>query len=106
MRNTNRYIPQIPCAFIDHDDVKLVLNETIEGFHYDEKEAIIFFHVLGAAVTDIAKVTQLTPGHVVSALSLYAERLESKLCFFKKFVPHDVEQSLPAGEILFLDASA
>jgi len=104
MHRTNKYIPQIPSAFIDHDDVRFVLNETIEGFHYDEREAIFFFHVLGEAVTEIAKVTRLSPGHVVSALNLYAERLESRLHFFKKFVPHDDSNSLPAGELLFLDA--
>ncbi|MCL2364965.1 MAG: hypothetical protein FWC71_09935 [Defluviitaleaceae bacterium] len=100
------YMPQIPCAFIQHDDVKFVLDDTLNQFHHDEKEAIFFHWVLGATVNDISKVTSLTPMHIVSALNLYAERLESKLCFFKKFVPHDNAQSLPASELLFEHAHA
>jgi len=99
-------MPQIPSAFIDHEDVKFVLNDTINHFHHDEREAIFFHCVLGADVDDISEATCLTPSHVVSALNLYAERLESKLCFFKKFVPFDNAQSLPASELLFLDALA
>jgi len=99
-------MPQIPRAFIHHDDVKVVLNDTINTFHHDEQEAIIFHCVLGAAVNEIAQVTQLTPGHVVSALTLYAERLESKLRFFKKFVPHNADESLPASEILLCNEEA
>ena len=94
-------MPQIPRAFINHDDVKIVLNDTINQFHHEEKEAIFFYCVLGATINDISEVTRLTPGHIVSALNLYAQRLESKLCFFKKFVPHNNDESLPASEILF-----
>ena len=104
--DTQTYIPAIPRAFIKHNDVKLVLNDTINDFHHDEKEAIFFYCVLGVEVNDISEVTRLTPGHVVSALNLYAQRLESRLCFFKKFVPHNDAESLPASEILFLDTIA
>ncbi|MCL2364370.1 MAG: hypothetical protein FWC71_06890 [Defluviitaleaceae bacterium] len=103
MDKTQTYIPAIPSAFINHKDVKWVLNDTINDFHHDEKEAIFFYCVLGVGVKDISKVTRLTSAHVTSALNLYAARLESKLCFFKKFVPHNDEESLPAGELLFLD---
>jgi hypothetical protein len=99
-------MPQIPRAFVRHDDVKFVLNETIKQFHHEEKEAIFFYCVLGADVNDISEVTSLTPKHVVSALNLYAERLESKLCFFKKFVPYSREESLPVSELLFADTLA
>ncbi|MCL2365169.1 MAG: hypothetical protein FWC71_10955 [Defluviitaleaceae bacterium] len=100
---TNKYIPKIPSAFINHADVRFVLDSTIEGFPCEEREAIFFFHVLGKAVTEIAKVTCLSPQHIVSALTLYAERMESRLHFFKKFIPYDDDQLLSAGEILFLD---
>jgi len=98
------FVPRIPRAFINHDDVKVVLNDTINQFHHEEKEAIFFHCVLGANVQDISQATQLSPVHVASALNLYAERLESRLCFFRKFVPHNNEESLPASALLFLDA--
>jgi len=94
-------IPQIPSAFMHHDDVRFVLGEIIEGFHHEEKEAILFFYVLGTAVQEIANVTQLLPNHVTCVLNLYAERLHSRLCFFKKFVPYDASELIPASEILF-----
>ena len=97
-------IPQIPSAFVHHTDIKLVLGATMDEFMHDEKEAIFFFYALGAAVQDISLVTHLTPGHVTSALNLYAARMESKLRFFKKFIPHNDDESLSAGEYLFMDA--
>jgi len=106
MYAVDRYKPKVPSAFMAHDDIRFVLNETIEGFHPDEKEAIFFFYILDATIHDIAKTTRLMPGHVVSVLNLYAERLESKLCFFKKFVPYNDNESLPADAILFMDAPA
>jgi len=97
-------IPRIPSTFIDHADVKFVLDATLDGFQYEEKEAIFFFFVLDATVHDISEVTRLTPGHIVHALNLYAARLESKLRFFKKFVPHNDDEFLPAGEYLITPA--
>jgi len=93
-------IPQIPCDYIKHNDIKRVLDETIEDFHHDEKEAIFFFCVLGVTIQEIAGVTRLTPHHVTSALNLYAERIESKLHFFKSFVPHNGD-FMPASDLLF-----
>jgi len=101
-----QYIPQIPSAFLHHDDVKFVLCETLEGFRHEEKEAILFYYVLGTAVQDIANVTQLMPNHVTSVLNLYAERLRSRLHFFKKFVPYNDNELLPASEILFMETMA
>jgi len=100
------YIPAIPRAFTKHSDVKWVLSDTINDFHHDEKQAIFFYCVLGVTIKEIATVTRLTQKHVSSALNLYAERLQSRLCFFKKFVPHNDDESLPASEILFLDTLA
>ena len=97
---------KIPSAFINHADIRFVLDETIQGFHHEEREAIFFFYVLDAAVSDISSVTHLMPGHVASVVNLYAERLESKLCFFKKFVPYNDDELLPASEILFMESSA
>jgi len=100
------YIPLIPSAFTQHRDVKWVLGDTINGFHPEEKQAIFFYCVLGVTIQEIATVTCLTQNHVASALNLYAERLQSRLHFFKKFVPHDEAESLPASEILFLETLA
>ena len=101
--NVKAYIPAIPSAFVKNSDVKWVLSNTINDFNHDEKEAIFFYCVLGADIKDISKVTHLSQNHVASALSLYCERLESRLCFFKKFVPHNDDESLPASEFLFLE---
>ena len=88
------------------DDVKFVLSRVLEEFQHEEKEAILFFYVLGATVQDIANVTKLMPAHVTSVLNLYAERLHSRLRFFKKFIPYSDDDLLPADEILFMDMSA
>ena len=97
------YVPLIPRTFFDNADVTFVLNDTINGFQHEEKEAIYFHCVLGVAVKEIATITQLTQQHVYNALSLYAERLETRLRFFKKFVPHNNDEVLSASEILFSD---
>ena len=101
--NRVAYVPQIPRTFFDNADVAYVLNETINGFQHEEKEAIYFHCVLGVAVSEIATITRLTQQHVHNTLNLYAERLEMRLRFFKKFVPHDNDEVLPASEILFSD---
>ncbi|MCL2364969.1 MAG: hypothetical protein FWC71_09955 [Defluviitaleaceae bacterium] len=99
-------IPQIPRSFINHADFKVVMDATLDAFGHEEKEAIFFFCVLGAAVHDISTATQLTPGHITSTLNLYAARLENKVRFFKKFMPHNDTELLNAGEYLFMDAPA
>jgi len=96
------FMPQIPRSFINHADIRVVLDATLDDFGHEEKEAIFFFCALGAPVQDISTVTQLAPAHVVSTLNLYAARLESKLHFFKKFMPHNDTELLQAGEYLFM----
>ncbi|MCL2363649.1 MAG: hypothetical protein FWC71_03185 [Defluviitaleaceae bacterium] len=96
-------VPHIPRTFFDNADVTYVLNEAINGFQHEEKEAIYFHCVLGVTVSEIATITRLTQQHVYNTLNLYAERLETRLRFFKKFVPHDKDEVLPVGEILFSD---
>jgi len=94
-------VPQIPRTFFDNADVTYALNEIINGFQHEEKEAIYFHCVLGVAVSEIAFITRLSQQHVRTALNLYTERLETRLRFFKKFVPHDNNEVLSASEILF-----
>jgi len=103
MKRAPAYIPAIPRTFFEDADVSYVLNKTINGFLHEEREAIYFYCVLGMAVCEIAFITRLTKQHVYNALNLYAERLETRLRFFKMFVPHDINEMLPASKILFPD---
>jgi len=100
------HLPKVPRSFADHADFQVILNVTLNEFQHDEKEAIIFFCTLGAEIEDISVVTQLEPAHIVSTLNLYAARLESKVNFFKKFMPYNEAELLQAGEYLFMEAPA
>ncbi|MCL2354282.1 MAG: hypothetical protein FWC69_06620 [Defluviitaleaceae bacterium] len=91
----------IPRAFIEHTKIKYILYHTIEGFNYEEQQAIIYFHFLKLPIKDIAKATDLAENYVLSAIDLHLERLESKINFFKKFVLHDVDDSLQVEDIFF-----
>ena len=106
MYHVTQYMPQIPSAFMDDDDVRFVLSETLKSFQFEEQEAIFFFFVLDAAVQDIAMTTQLMPGHVASVINLYTERLDSRLRFFKRFIPYDHDNILPASDFLLMEAPA
>jgi len=93
-------MPQIPRAFINHSKVKHLLCEMIENFGYEERQAIYYFCFLDVSVSEISKVTELTESHIISVLSLYSERLECKINFFKKAMPCNVDDVLPVSEIL------
>ena len=95
----------IPKAFMQNDDAKWVLCDVINDFHYEEKQAIYYFCVLDVTIEDVAEKIELSPNHVASTLGLYSERLESKLCFFRKIMPYDENDLLPIGEMLFLESS-
>ncbi|MCL2392641.1 MAG: hypothetical protein FWC66_08590 [Oscillospiraceae bacterium] len=95
----------IPKAFIKNDDARWVLCDVISDFHREEKQAIYYCGVLDVSIEDVAERIQLSPNHVASALGLYSERLESKLCFFRKIMSYDEDDLLPIGEILFPESS-
>jgi len=95
----------IPKAFIKNDDTRWILCDVINDFRHEEKQAIYYCCVLDVTIEDVAKKIALSPNHVASALGLYSERLESKLCFFRKIMPYDENDLLPIGEMLFLKAS-
>ena len=97
----------IPRAFIKNDDSRWVLCDIISEFHHEEKQAIYYCAVFDATVEDVAKKIELSPNHIKCALGLYLERLETKLEFFKKIMPHhesDESDLLPISEILFLES--
>ena len=93
-------MPEIPRAFINHEKVKHVLCSTIEDFDYEEQQAIYFFCFMGLPTKAISKAVKLTETHVVSVIGLYAERLASKLCLFKKALPYNADDMLQVSEIL------
>jgi len=93
-------MPEIPRTFIRHTKVNQILCHTIEDFDYEEQAAVYYFCFLGLPISEIAALTQLSQPHVVGALTLYSERLKSKLDVFKKAVPHDADDLLPVSEIL------
>ena len=100
----NRH-PTVPRAFVTHPKIKYAVYCLIEGFGYEEQQAIGYFYYLDdVSIKEIAEKTELTENRVLSSIGLYAERLEAKLEFFKRILPYDTSDVLPITEILFHDA--
>jgi len=91
----------IPKAFMHNDNSRWVLCNIISDFQHEEKQAIYYCSVLDTTIEDVAEKIELSPFHVASTLGLYSERLESKLCFFKKIMVYDENDLLPVSELLF-----
>jgi len=92
--------PQIPQAFATHPKIMQILNETVYEFNHEEQQAIYYYHFTGLSPGVISRVVDLSEDHVVSALVLYAERLNMKIDLFKKVEPYDESEMLPINEIL------
>ena len=96
--------PTVPRAFVTHPKIKYAVYCLIEGFGYEEQQAIGYFYYLtDASIKEIAEKTELTENRVSSSICLYAERLEAKLELFKRILPYDTGDVLPITEILFHD---
>jgi len=80
-----------------------VLSHTIESFGCEEQEAIYVYCILDLPVSDIAKLTELSPNHVANTLMLYSERLAAKLSIFKRAVPYNESDMLPVSEMLLAE---
>lgn len=93
-------IPTIPRAFIEHPRVKHLFYHLITEFDYAEKQAIYFHHFGELPVDEISELTQLTIGHITSVLSLYSERLDYNVHFFKNILPYNIGDHLSIGEML------
>ena len=93
-------MPKVPRAFVNHANIKLVLLHTAEDFGFEEQQAIYFYSLLDAPISEIADKTGLSQNHVTCVLKLYSERLASKLDLFKRAVPYDANDLLPVSEIL------
>jgi len=94
-------MPKIPRTFINHDRVRLLLYHLVDEFDYEERQALYFYCYLDdVSVSEIAEKVELSQLHVLSVLTLYSERLTSKLNFLKKAVPYDANDLLPVSEIL------
>ncbi|MCL2363364.1 MAG: hypothetical protein FWC71_01735 [Defluviitaleaceae bacterium] len=92
--------PQIPQAFAMHPKIMQILHETVYEFNHEEQQAIYYYHFTGLSPRAIARVVELTEDHVVSALVLYAQRLNMKIDLFKKVEPYDESEMMQVDEIL------
>ena len=79
-----------------------MLKHTIDRFGCEEGEAIYIYFTLGLPVSDIAKLTKLSPNHVAGTLMLYSERLAEKLNIFKRVIPYNENDMLQVSEMLAL----
>ena len=95
-------MPKIPRVFIDHKRVKLALYHVIDEFGYEEKIAIYYYCFAGLSIENIALMTELTQEHVTSVLTLYSERLSSKLDIFEKALPYNQDDVLHVSHMLAL----
>jgi len=77
-----------------------ILSATVNEFGHEEQCAIYYHHFMNLPLWSIARTVQLSEGHVVSAINLFAARLDEKLDFFKKVQPHDANDVLPVRDIL------
>ncbi|MCL1788540.1 MAG: hypothetical protein FWG38_11185 [Defluviitaleaceae bacterium] len=97
-------MPTIPKAFIDNDRIRQVLCYTASEFNYEEKRAIFLYCVVKLSIDEIATHVELPIPHVVSALVLYAQRLNFKLDVFKKAVPYDKAKQLSVMDLFEREA--
>jgi len=96
--------PTIPRAFVAHSKLKYAVYHIIEDFGHEEQQAIGYFYYLNdATIKDIAEKTELTENRVLGSICLYAERLESRLKFFKKLLPYDPDDVVQITDVLFHD---
>jgi len=72
----------------------------MDEFNHDEQCAIHYHHLLDMPPCDIANTVQLSERHVLSAIYLFAARIDEKLEFFRKVQPHDDNDVLPVCDIL------
>ena len=93
-------MPSIPRAFVNHSNAKLILCDTVEGFGFEEQQAIYFYCFLNEPISNIAEKVGLTQAHVASVLGLYSARLTGKLDLFKKALPYDEDDLLHVSELL------
>ena len=91
---------KIPKSFMNHDDISFLMHEVLNDFSYEERQVIYFYCISDISIDDIAKATKLSKEYVVSVLSLYLERLNIKLHFFKSFMYYGEEDFLLVGEML------
>jgi len=91
---------QIPRAFAAHGGILQILGATADEFGYDERCAIYYHYLMNMPTCAIANAVELSEGHVASAISLFATRLDAKLDFFKTVQPHDQDDCIPVRDIL------
>ena len=96
-------MPLIPQEFLDHPRIGMVLAHTISDFDFEEQRAIYFYGLTDLPLSEIAATAQMTPAHTQSALTLYAERLKSKVELFQKAVPYNKKGLVPVSKLLLLD---
>ncbi|MCL2364325.1 MAG: hypothetical protein FWC71_06635 [Defluviitaleaceae bacterium] len=93
-------MPDIPRAFINNVNAKLILSHTVEEFAFEEQQVIYYYCYLAIPASMIAKAMDMTEAHINSVLGLYCERLKSTLAFFMKALPYDSQDKLDVKEIL------
>jgi len=96
-------MPKIPRAFIDHAKISQVLYFTINEFNYEERVIIYLYCLVGFPISKIASLTELSSLYIVSALTLFSEKLVFKLTIFKKAVKYDADDLISIGEMLAIE---
>jgi len=94
------HTPEVPKSFARHPKVMEALYAIVEDFNFEEQQAIYYHHHTKLSPQTIANVLELTEPHVISALTLYAERLASRIDLFKRTLPHDADDTMQPGDIL------
>lgn len=100
---TDIKMPKIPTAFVKNSPIDQVLCLTIDEFNFEEQSVIYLYCFINLSVSEITALTKLSTLHVVSILSLYSERLASKLRVFKKAVPYDTADTVSVKEMFELE---
>jgi len=98
-------MPKVPRDFVNNPKIAMVLHHTINEFDFEEQDVIHLYGVVKLPVREIITLTNFTPSRVISILTLYSERLASKLSVFRKAIPYGTADSVSVAEILELEKS-
>ena len=96
-------MPDIPKALLEHPKARYVLYNTIESFEFEEQMAIYLYNILDLPVSEIGSSLSLSQEHVISILTICAERLAFKVDVFKKAVPY-TDEIVHISEVFALEA--
>ena len=97
---------KLPKAFLSNIDIKYILCDIINGFDHEERQAIYLYSLLDITLDEISQVTGISKKHVASAISLYFERLMSKIRFFQSFMSYNGNELLSISEVLLLETAS